>query len=41
MYEIVCNTANDRQKWIPILQKAASNCPPDSANGRFFDPGRM
>ncbi|XP_052101201.1 A-kinase anchor protein 13-like isoform X7 [Mytilus californianus] len=31
MYEIVCNTSTDRQKWISILQKAATNCPPDSA----------
>ncbi|XP_071171844.1 rho guanine nucleotide exchange factor 28-like isoform X38 [Mytilus edulis] len=31
MYEIVCNTSTERQKWISILQKAATNCPPDSA----------
>ena len=35
MYEIVCNTSSDRQKWIPILQKAAANCPPDSSDGEF------
>ena len=30
MYEMVCNTSNDRQKWILILQRAAANCPADS-----------
>jgi len=36
MYEMVCNTSTDRQKWIPILQRAAANCPADSNDGMIL-----
>ena len=32
MYEIVCNSAQDRQNWIAVLRSASDKCPED---GKF------
>ena len=41
MYEMVCNTSNERQKWILILQRAAANCPADSNDGMILLKSRI
>jgi hypothetical protein len=38
---MVCNTSNDRQKWILILQRAAANCPADSNDGMILLKSRI
>ena len=33
MYELVCRTRDDRDKWMKILQEAIKNCPEEGQEG--------